>query len=153
MDETEDSPMQDSSISNSDSEFTPQTPHRPTQRLSSELSPPDSQSRPAESSTLSNTAAKMPLSDSINSNGKRIWEHNGGNGANGKGKADPRSDTSLEVIVGKDSASGYQWTKDEDAPGYAWGNPKAREEASREFARFPDKDRMIKDKYGDVLGK
>jgi hypothetical protein len=93
----------------------------------------------------------MPPSDSINSNGKRIWESNANGGAAGKGKASDiaaSASGSNAPVIGRDPGSGYQWRKDEDAPGYVWGNSKAREDAAREFARFVDKDRMIKGEFG-----
>lgn len=43
--------------------------------------------------------------------------------------------------------TGYQWKKEEDAPGFAWQNPKAREEYHRAWNTIIDKDRMIKGEY------
>lgn len=158
----EDSPMQDESPSLSDDDFeaAPQTPHRPAiNQLSSELSPPDSQSRPVESANPANTAAKMPPSATINANGKRKWVTSGESASSNvtQGSALAPTQTgpgvSAAAIMGRDSNSGYTWTREEDAPGHSWSNQKAREEANREFSRFVDKDRMIKDRYGDVLGK
>ncbi|RDI81935.1 Invertase 2 [Venturia inaequalis] len=156
----EDSPMQDESPSVSDDEFdpSPQTPHRPSaNQLSSDLSPPDSQSRPGESSIPANTANKMSTSASINANGKRKWATNGesasSNVTQGLALAQAQSGGATAMIMGRDPNSGYTWTREEDAPGHFWNNQKAKEEASREFSRFADKDRMIKDRYGDVLGK
>lgn len=150
--------MQDESPSVSDDEFdpTPQTPHRPAaNQLSSELSPPDSQSRPAESSIPANTAHKMSTSATINANGKRKWVTNGESAGSNvtQGLAQAQSGGSSAMIMGKDPNSGYTWTREEDAPGHSWNNQKAKDEASREFSRFVDKDRMIKDRYGDVLAK
>lgn len=157
---TEDSPMQDGSPSASDDEFDPppQTPHRPSANpLSSELSPPNSQSRPTESSIPANTATKMSTSASINANGKRKWATNGESAssdvAQGVALAQAQAGGSIAMIMGRDPNSGYTWTREEDAPGHSWSNQKAKDEASREFSRFTDKDRMIKDRYGDVLGK
>lgn len=152
--------MQDESPSISDDEefmAAPQTPHRPTaSQLSSELSPPDSQSRPIESSIPANTAAKMPPSATVNANGKRKWATNGesasSNVTQGLTLAQAQAGSSAATIMGKDPNSGYTWTREEDAPGHSWNNQKARDEASREFSKFVDKDRMIKDRYGDVLG-
>lgn len=142
----EDSPMHDESPSVSDDELlAPQTPLRPTNPLSSELSPPDSQSRPTESSTSANTTAKMPPSATVNANGKRKWATNG-NDSVGQGPASAQ-DGSSAMVMGRDAGSGYTWTREEDAPGYAWNNHKAKEEASREFSRFVDKDRMIKGEF------
>ncbi|QDS74247.1 hypothetical protein FKW77_002953 [Venturia effusa] len=157
----EDSPMQDESPSNSDDEVEqppPRTPHRPAaNQLSSELSPPDSQSRPTESSIPANTAAKMPPSTTVNANGKRKWATNGEsasfNVSQGVSLAQAQTGGSAAVVMGRDPNSGYTWTREEDAPGHSWNNQKAKEEANREFSRLVDKDRMVKDRYGDVLGK
>ncbi|KAK5152545.1 hypothetical protein LTR04_006419 [Oleoguttula sp. CCFEE 6159] len=56
--------------------------------------------------------------------------------------------------------NGYTWNRVEDAPGYAWKNRRAMEEAERAWATITHKDRMIKsgkgvkanadaDKYGN----
>jgi hypothetical protein len=138
--------MQDESPSVSEDELTtPQTPLRPANLLSGELSPPDSQSRPTESSTSANTAAKMPPSITTNANGKRKWENNN-NGNTSTGLAQSVTGGST-TILGRDPDSGYAWFREEDAPGYAWNNHKAKEEAAREFFRFADKDRMIKGEF------
>lgn len=42
--------------------------------------------------------------------------------------------------------TGYTWSRDEDAPGYAWKNKKAQEEFARAMDQIQDKDRMIKRK-------
>jgi len=39
--------------------------------------------------------------------------------------------------------SGYEWEKDEDAPGYLWKNKKAREEHARAMEQIIEKDKMI----------
>lgn len=39
--------------------------------------------------------------------------------------------------------SGYQWTRDEDAPGYAWKSKKAREDAARAYENIVDKERSV----------
>ncbi|KAL2353880.1 hypothetical protein BJ546DRAFT_979304 [Cryomyces antarcticus] len=45
--------------------------------------------------------------------------------------------------------NGYTWNRVEDAPGYAWKNRRAMEEAERAWATITHKDRMIKNKYGN----
>ena len=75
----------------------------------------------------------MPPSANLNANGKRNWDNN-----------------AVEK-AGVEKDSGYTWDKEEDAPGYAWANTKAREEASRAWASVVEKDRKIGNKYGDVL--
>jgi len=42
--------------------------------------------------------------------------------------------------------TGYTWSRDEDAPGYAWKNKKAQEEYARAMDQIQDKDKMIKRK-------
>jgi hypothetical protein len=87
----------------------------------------------------------MPPSHQINENGKRIWEANG-QGA-GKG-VDASASASASASGGGEALqeTGYKWEKEEDAPGWSWANPKAREEAARVYQGFVDKDRMIKSK-------
>lgn len=150
---TEDSPMQDESPEMSDDVLeTPQTPLHPANPLSSELSPPNSHSRPSESSVpAANTAAKMPPSSTVNANGKRKWATNGNDSAVVQGLALAQAQQQgggSATVMGRDPGSGYTWNKEEDAPGFSWNNNKAKEEASREFSRFADKDRMIKGEIG-----
>ena len=70
----------------------------------------------------------MPPSTSLNANGKRSWESNG-----------------------HDADTGYKWEREEDAPGWAWLNQKAREDHSKAWSQVVEKDRKIGNKYGDVL--
>jgi hypothetical protein len=77
----------------------------------------------------------MPPSAALNANGKRNWNEN----------AVPVEKAGVE------KESGYTWEKEEDAPGYAWANTKAREEAARAWATVAEKERKIGNKYGDVL--
>lgn len=46
-------------------------------------------------------------------------------------------------------SSGYQYAKEEDAPGYTWLNNKARDEALRAWDGLQHKDAMVK---GTSLG-
>jgi hypothetical protein len=103
----------------------------------------------------------MAPSQALNANGKRSWKENGGKVVKGEGKE--------EGTVHVQQETGYTWKRDEDAPGWAWMNVKAREEAQRAYGQIVDKERMLKselltvigevgqltdhivDKYGDVL--
>lgn len=114
----------------------PTTPRIP----SSELSPPTSHGRGLFSGSISTDApgsAAQPQADiaGLNENGKRSLAV--GN-ADGKG-------------LQTHASSGYQWEKDEDAPGYAWKNKRAADDANRAWDTVVEKDKMIGTRYGDVL--
>lgn len=112
----------------------PTTPKAPT----SELSPPTSHGRglfsdsaaPSATGSLTNTSA-------LNENGKRSLTIGGG-GAKGTQSS-------------QKSGYQYQWEKDEDSPGYAWKNKRATEDANRSWDNVVERDRMIGNRYGDVL--
>ena len=132
--------MQDDDNSTSASAPTTPPPQSAIANFASELSPPDSQqlhptapaNAPSPFTPLpggkanANTSKKMPL----NANGKRTLD---------------------EPPKMKGEEGGYQWDKEEDAPGYSWQNSKAREEAARAWQGVQEKDRRIGNKYGDVL--
>ena len=145
--------MQDGSSASSPA--TPPNQGAPA-HFTSELSPPDSQQLHAQNpanapspftplggtaaatsskAAAANTSKKMPPSASLNANGKRGWDNNG------------------VLKAGADKGSGYKWEKEEDAPGWAWQNPKAREEYTRAWGQVVEKDRKIGTKYGDLLLK
>lgn len=145
-----DSPMQDTSTSPTSS--TPTTPPAATTTSlfgsDAQLSPPDSQnlqpvnlpSAPSPFTPLSGRGApaskkNMPPSEQINANGKRIW------------------DTATTEKSGVEKETGYKWEREEDAPGYAWLNPKAREEAARASTQVVERERRVGNRYGDVLLK
>ncbi|KAH6860871.1 hypothetical protein BKA58DRAFT_41096 [Alternaria rosae] len=95
-----------------------------------EISPPNSQSTTRE--TLG-----------VNSNGKRplsggMAQAATSNGAGGSG-------------THQDAETGYQWSKQEDQPGYEWKNTRAREEEARALDNIVDKGSMIRSRYGDPL--
>lgn len=94
----------------------------------SELSPPNSQGGPSTS-----TAASAIL----NANGKRILP------PSASGEA---SSSSVSGGVHTDPATGYQWSKHEDQPGYEWKNNRAREEEARALEQIVDKANQIKRK-------
>lgn len=47
------------------------------------------------------------------------------------------------VEIRTHQASGYQWSRDEDAPGWSWKSKKAREDAARASENIVDKDRSV----------
>ncbi|KAK4634913.1 hypothetical protein CLAFUW4_02141 [Fulvia fulva] len=140
------SPSRSSSTSSPDTTTTttPQT-HLTNTAI---LSPPDSQHRTMPAPTTASTSAS---STSIaNSNGKRpIQTISNGNDdmdelaamANGKARQD--------MPVRTHQASGFQWQRAEDEPGYGWLNKKAVDEFSRVAETLQHKDSMIKNRYGD----
>jgi hypothetical protein len=111
----------------------------------------------------------MPPSQNLNANGKRSWKDNGQSGqtqsSSGVGSSlmDILNDSgagSSSSKAGKnngpaqfhqDHSTGYTWQDEKDAPGYAWLNKQAREESQRAWNNIVDKDRVIKNRYGDVL--
>ncbi|KAI9722755.1 MAG: hypothetical protein M1828_004451 [Chrysothrix sp. TS-e1954] len=52
-----------------------------------------------------------------------------------------------------DEKTGYTWTKEEDAPGYAWKNRKAQDEANRAWGQIVQKEEMIGRRFGDIGSK
>lgn len=106
---------------------------------SSELSPPTSHGRGLFSDSAVPTATPTQIqasgaSSALNENGKRTLAI----GASSKG-------------VQTHAQSGYRWERDEDAPGYAWKNKRAQEDAHRSWDNVLEKDKMIGNRYGDVL--
>jgi hypothetical protein len=133
----------------------PTTPPANILPPSSELSPPNSQgpipsrmhnTEPIPFSPLSGNSAKMAPSHALNANGKRNWKENGGKGVlKGEGKTVGCGGQEGEQHVQQET--GYTWTRDEDAPGYAWMNAKSREDAQRAYGQIVDKERMIKSMF------
>lgn len=120
----------DPSFSQQSQKTDPSTPRNPANLAlgaNSELSPPNSQ---GPSNTARMSAAGVTASPSLNINGKRILT---GTSANAPG-----------TTVQTDPETGYQWTKVEDAPGYAWKNQRAREEEVRAVDAIIDKSYMIR---------
>ncbi|KAF9740865.1 hypothetical protein PMIN01_00404 [Paraphaeosphaeria minitans] len=113
----------------------------------SELSPPNSQGRLPEES-LSALAGGAP--SMINANGKRAHPSSVANAApaSGSGSGDKKSKSGP---VQTDSATGYQWSSQDEAPGYEWKSNRAREEEARALEAVVDKGSMIKTRYGDPL--
>ncbi|KXT06421.1 hypothetical protein AC578_6069 [Pseudocercospora eumusae] len=138
-----------SSTENSDEEIT--TPVEQTANTAQVLSPPDSQHRETRSSSSTNMPTSASGSSIANSNGKRPLQtiSNGADDmeelqamANGKARAD-------QVV--KTHPSGYQFSRVEDEPGYAWLNKKAQDEYQRAWDQLTHKDAMVKNRFGDTF--
>lgn len=102
----------------------------------SELSPPNSQGGPSTLSRDDATAfANSP--SMLNANGKRIRSQ----ASAMPGSGAPGTDEATSHV---DSATGYEWSKPEDQPGYEWKNSRAREEELRALDQIIDKNYQIK---------
>ena len=126
-----DSTMHSSPRNASDDEMFPDEalPNNPATPLNanlsgvSEISPPNSQSQTRE--TLG-----------VNSNGKRPLSG---------GMTQSSATTTLDMSgKNQDAETGYQWSKQEDQPGFEWLNTRAREEENRALDSIVDKGYMIK---------
>ena len=127
--------------STSQSRTAPVTPIHLRSQAAHELSPPDSRGQSGLNKQTSPTASTMPTAESLNANGKRTFDAATGVAAGSSASASDAKATHL----GKHPA-GYVWDKDEDAPGYAWNNEKAQQEALRAMSQIIDVDMMIKGK-------
>ena len=141
------------------SENRPSTPPNNIQANipTSELSPPDSHRGPQTQTSRGPANTFLPSSSNLqtatsaemlNANGKRAYDA-AGNGANAASGA-----IGASAMIGSANGSGnggggngkyshpsgYTWDKQEDAPGYGWGNPKAKEEAFRALSQIVDLD-------------
>lgn len=47
-------------------------------------------------------------------------------------------------------ASGYRWTREEDAPSYLWRSAKAQEEMERALGQIADREKIVGRRYGDI---
>ncbi|KAH8629001.1 hypothetical protein IG631_16258 [Alternaria alternata] len=104
----------------------PATPHNSNLAGVNEISPPNSQ--PTTRETLG-----------VNSNGKRplstgMTQATTSNGTGGSG-------------THQDAETGYQWSKQEDQPGFEWKNTRAREEEARALDNIVDKSNMVRCEY------
>ncbi|KAH7559547.1 hypothetical protein BM1_04484 [Bipolaris maydis] len=108
----------------------PATPHNANLAAVNEISPPNSQSQTRE--TLG-----------VNSNGKRPLS--------GGTLQSSATNTLGTSGTHTDPETGYQWSRQEDQPGYEWMNTRAREEENRALDNIVDKGYMIKLRYGDPL--
>lgn len=102
----------------------------------SELSPPDSQG-PSALPRGESFAAALNSPSVLNANGKRAYPSTAVTAASATAGA-------ATGTVHTDPASGYQWTKAEDQPGYEWKNTRAREDESKALDIIIDKNSQIK---------
>lgn len=105
----------------------PTTPHNPAVGLTvdSELSPPNSQTQTRETLGV-NSNGKRPLPPSMTSSAP---SNSGALGSH------------------QDADTGYQWSMQEDQPGFVWKNTRAREEEVRALDSIVDKGYMIKREF------
>jgi hypothetical protein len=103
----------------------PATPHNSNLTGVNEISPPNSQ--PTTRETLG-----------VNSNGKRPL-------STGLAQAVTSSGT-CGSGTHQDAETGYQWSKQEDQPGFEWKNTRAREEEARALDSIVDKGSMVRRK-------
>ena len=101
----------------------PATPHNTNLASVNEISPPNSQAQTRE--TLG-----------VNSNGKRPLS--------GGTMQSSATNTLGTGGTHTDPETGYQWSKQEDQPGFEWLNTRAREEENRALDNIVDKGYMIK---------
>lgn len=47
-------------------------------------------------------------------------------------------------------ATGYQYTRDEDAPGYSWKSRKGQEDMMRALELVVDREKIVGRTYGDI---
>lgn len=129
---------------------TPTTPINPGAQPTSELSPPDSREQSTSNiRTISPPPnPNMAGNEELNANGKRSFEV--ATGSPTSAGATSTSGSKGNKPKNKHHA-GYTWDKEEDAPGYAWSNEKAQNEAARALSQIFDLDLQIKGRYGDVL--
>lgn len=131
----------DSTMAHADNVNAPSTPRQQAnsaQIMSSgapEMSPPDSQG-PSNATAGARDfllSAALAGSPSINANGKR------------KHAAAADADAPTTTAESKrDPETGYQWARQEDQPGWAWKNNRAKEEAARAWKDIVDTQYMIK---------
>ncbi|KAF2401188.1 hypothetical protein EJ06DRAFT_529323 [Trichodelitschia bisporula] len=131
-------------LSLSSSSRLPSTPPRAS-NPQSDFSPPNS-----HNPTPIHNAHALAPAPTLNANGKRSIDFT-------SMETTPQDAQKPEMAPQLDAireASGYKWTKDEDAPGYAWNNPKALEEHARNWANIVDTERMTRFRFReDVLLK
>ena len=107
---------------------------------SSELSPPNSQGPLPRDDNSSATFSGSP--SALNANGKRVYG------------TIPTSSSGAAVessILHEDKETGYQWSKQEEQPGWEWKNTRAKEEEMRALDQIIDKGSMIKSKSASAV--
>jgi len=88
----------------------------------------------------------MPPAELLNANGKRTLD-----AATGNASVASTAGAASGKYLGRHEG-GYAWYREEDAPGYAWRNNKAREEEQRALSQIVDLGSMVKGMYRDLLG-
>jgi hypothetical protein len=101
----------------------------------SELSPPNSQGPSSNLPRDDTFSAALSGSPSLNVNGKRVLA--------------PTS-AAVGENVHTDPETGYQWSKQEDQPGWEWKNTRARDEEARALDNIIDKSTMIRSESFDT---
>jgi hypothetical protein len=101
------------------------TPHNNALNVS-EVSPPNSQ---AQARGQVNSNGKRPLSTGMPTS-------TGGEGASAGASGSHR-----------DADTGYQWTRQEDQPGFEWKNTRAREDELRALENIIDRNQMVKRRW------
>lgn len=96
----------------------------------------------ASGSAIANANGKRPINTI--SNGADESEHLAAMHANGK----PRQ----EFPTKTHERSGYTWSREEDAPGYAWLNKKAMDEAHRAWDSLVHKEFMVRGELNPSSG-
>ena len=71
-------------------------------------------------------------------------------GANGAAAGGAAGKTRQEFPTKTHESSGYQWSRAEDEPGYAWMNKKALDEFHRAAEALVHKEHMVKGELGIV---
>ena len=128
---SEDEMFPDEAIANN-----PATPHNNalTNITARELSPPNSQSQARDQSLGVNSNGKRPLSTGMTASASTIQGEGAGAGAGAGGSH-------------QDADTGYQWSRQEDQPGWEWKNNRAREDEIRSLDSIIDKSHMIRREY------
>ncbi|KAF2002852.1 hypothetical protein P154DRAFT_124396 [Amniculicola lignicola CBS 123094] len=125
----------------------------------SDLSPPDSQgpANLARGDSVTNFSTSPSI---LNANGKRLHASVLTEGFAGTATTTtaPAAGTGSSTLFALSSVNqqvdpetGYTWAKNEDAPGWEWKNPRAKEDEMRAIDNIVDKGTMIKARYGDPL--
>jgi hypothetical protein len=99
----------------------------------SELSPPNSQGHSNLTRDDNPSAAAISGSPSLNVNGKRVLA------------STPAATAGENVHT--DPETGYQWSKQEEQPGWEWKSTRAREDESRALEQIIDRQSMIKSRF------
>jgi hypothetical protein len=116
-------------------EALPATPRNPASFAldpTAELSPPNSQG-----------PVNLPRGDGLTTTGaSRV-------NANGKRPLSLNAQASGTNELHHDAETGYSWSRQEDQPGFAWKNPRTKDEEHRALDQIVDKNSQIKSE--DVL--